>query len=155
MSNSFATPWTIACQASLCTGFAGRDTGVGCHFLLQGIFPTQGLNLHLLHCQVGSLPLSHQGSPRPCTVIIRTSTMFQRRAGPTCGMPRAPGGSQRSQPGWPGGMESGGQTDLPEAPSPRAPRPSFPSFQNPRAVVGALTVWLALAGSLSAHGLSG
>ena len=29
--------------------FTERITGVGCHFLLQGIFPTQGLNLHLLH----------------------------------------------------------------------------------------------------------
>ena len=28
----------------------GKDTGVGCHLLLQGIFPTQGSNLHLLHC---------------------------------------------------------------------------------------------------------
>ena len=35
------------------------NTGVGCHFLLQGIFPTQGLNPHLLHLQVDSLPLSH------------------------------------------------------------------------------------------------
>ena len=26
-----------------------QSTGVGCHALLQGIFPTQGLNLHLLH----------------------------------------------------------------------------------------------------------
>ena len=29
-------------------------------FLSPGIFPTQGLQLHLLHWQVGSLPLSHQ-----------------------------------------------------------------------------------------------
>ena len=29
----------------------GKNTGVGCHALLQGIFPTQGLNLHLLHCR--------------------------------------------------------------------------------------------------------
>ena len=39
-----------------------QTTGVGCHFLLQGIFPTQGSNLsllHLLHWQVDSLPLSH------------------------------------------------------------------------------------------------
>ena len=41
----------------------GKSTGVGCHFLLQGIFPTQGLNLCLLHWQADSLPLSHQGSP--------------------------------------------------------------------------------------------
>ena len=33
------------------------------HFLLQGIFPTQGLNPHLLHWQVYSLPPSHWGSP--------------------------------------------------------------------------------------------
>ena len=32
---------------------------MGCHFLLQGIFLTQGLNLCLLHWQVGSLPPSH------------------------------------------------------------------------------------------------
>ena len=38
----------------------GKNTGVGCHFLLQGIFPTQGSNprlLCLLHWQAGSLPL--------------------------------------------------------------------------------------------------
>ena len=41
----------------------GTNTGVGCHALLQGIFPTQGLNPGLLHCrwvlylEVGSLPL--------------------------------------------------------------------------------------------------
>ena len=39
----------------------GRNTGVGCHALLQGIFPTQGSNPHLLcllHWQVDSLPLA-------------------------------------------------------------------------------------------------
>ena len=43
----------------------GKNTGVSCHVLLQGIFLTQGLNLcllHLLHLQVGSLPLDHLGS---------------------------------------------------------------------------------------------
>ena len=29
----------------------GKNTGMGCHFLLQGIFPTQELNLGLLHCR--------------------------------------------------------------------------------------------------------
>ena len=38
-------------------------TPVGCHFLLQGIFPTQGSNPCLLHWQADFLPLSHQGSP--------------------------------------------------------------------------------------------
>ena len=42
----------------------GKNTGVGCHSLLQGIFPTQGLNLGLLHCRWILHHLSHQGSPR-------------------------------------------------------------------------------------------
>ena len=37
-----------------------KNTGVGCHFLLQGTFPTQRFNLRLLHCQADSLPLSRQ-----------------------------------------------------------------------------------------------
>ena len=44
----------------------GRNTGMSCHALLQGIFPTQGLNpllLCLLHWQVGSLPLALPGKP--------------------------------------------------------------------------------------------
>ena len=42
----------------------GKNTGVGCHALLQGIFLTQGWNLHLLsllHWQVDSLPLTAPG----------------------------------------------------------------------------------------------
>ena len=43
--------------------FPGKNTGVGCHCLLQ-IFPTtQGSNPHVLRWQANSLPLSHQGSP--------------------------------------------------------------------------------------------
>ena len=45
--------------------FPGKNTGMGCHFLLQGIFLTQGSNLcllHFLHWQADSLPLSHLGS---------------------------------------------------------------------------------------------
>ena len=38
--------------------FPGKNTGVGYHFLFQGIFPTQELNLRLLHWQADSLPLS-------------------------------------------------------------------------------------------------
>ena len=44
--------------------FPGKNTGVGCHFLLQEIFPTQGLNLGLLHCRQTFYHLSHQGSPK-------------------------------------------------------------------------------------------
>ena len=46
--------------------FPGKDTEVGCHFLLQGIFPTQGSNPCLsciLHKQTDSLPLVPPGKP--------------------------------------------------------------------------------------------
>ena len=54
----FATLWTIAHQASLWDSPA-RNTGVGCHALLPGNFPIQGLNpclQHLLCWQAGYLP---------------------------------------------------------------------------------------------------
>ena len=41
----------------------GKNTGVGCHALLQGIFPTQGSNPGLLHCRQVPHQLSHHGSP--------------------------------------------------------------------------------------------
>ena len=44
----------------------GKNTGVGCHFLLRGIFLIQWSNLWLLHWQADSLPLSHQGNPYIC-----------------------------------------------------------------------------------------
>ena len=46
--------------------YPGKNTGVGCHALLKGIFPTQGLHLHLLgllHWQASSLPLVPLGKP--------------------------------------------------------------------------------------------
>ena len=48
MSN-IVTPWTVACQAPLSMDSSGKNTGVGCHAILQGLFPTQELNPHLLH----------------------------------------------------------------------------------------------------------
>ena len=62
VSNS-ATPWTRVHQAPLSVNSPVKNIGVGCHFLPQGIFPTQGLNRHLLHWQANSLPLNYQGSP--------------------------------------------------------------------------------------------
>ena len=54
-----APVWTVAPLGSfLHGGSPGKNTGVGCYALLQGIFLTQGLNLHLLcllHWQAGSL----------------------------------------------------------------------------------------------------
>ena len=46
-----ATPWTVAHHAPLSMGYSRQEYGSGCHFLLQGIFPTQGSNWHLLHCR--------------------------------------------------------------------------------------------------------
>ena len=43
--------------------FPGKSTGVGCHFLLQETFLTQGLNPGLPHCRQMLYCLSHQGSP--------------------------------------------------------------------------------------------
>ena len=42
-------------------GLSRPDTGVGCHSLLQGIFPTQQLNPGLLPCQQVLYHLSHRG----------------------------------------------------------------------------------------------
>ena len=44
---------------------SGKNTGVGCHAILQGIFPTQGSNPGLLRCRPILYCLSHQGSPFP------------------------------------------------------------------------------------------
>ena len=53
----FVTPWAARL---LCPwDFPGKNTGVGCHFLIQGIFPIQGSNTHW---QVGSLPLPPTGT---------------------------------------------------------------------------------------------
>ena len=44
----FVTPWTVPHQAPLSMGFPRQEYWSGCHFLRQGIFLTEGLNLHLL-----------------------------------------------------------------------------------------------------------
>ena len=61
----FATLWTVALQAPLSMGILqARTHGVGCHSLLQGIFPTQGWNAGRPHCRRILYCLSHQGRPR-------------------------------------------------------------------------------------------
>ena len=56
-------PWTAAHQAPLSMGFSRQEYWEGCHFLLQGIFQTQGSNMHFLHLhwQADSLPLGQPG----------------------------------------------------------------------------------------------
>ena len=65
MFNSFMTPWTVAHQAPLSWDFQARILvwAVTVFSRGRGIFLTQGLNPHLLHWEVDSLPLSHQESP--------------------------------------------------------------------------------------------
>ena len=56
----------------------GKNTGVGCHFLLQGLFPTQGSNtrlLSLLHWQVGSVPLAPPRKPLYCWRVSADSEL--------------------------------------------------------------------------------
>ena len=56
----FLCPWN----------FPSKNSGVGSHFFLQGIFPTQGSNLHLLHWQVYLLPLGYLGSQNTLSYIV-------------------------------------------------------------------------------------
>ena len=58
----FCDPMDCSPLVSSLWGFPGKNTRVGCHFILQGILQIQGWNLHLLHWQVDSLPLCYLGS---------------------------------------------------------------------------------------------
>ena len=65
----------------------GKNTGVGCHALLQGIFPTRGWNLGLLHCTWTLFCLSHLGSPKAkrgwlvCGACLQRSTPINNIVG--------------------------------------------------------------------------
>ena len=71
MSGSFETPMDCSLSRPLPMRFPRQESWSRLHFLLQGIFPTQWLNLHLLHWQVDSLPLSHQGAYWSIVNIIK------------------------------------------------------------------------------------
>ena len=102
------TPGTSARQVPLSMGILqGRNTGVGCHALLQGIFPTQGSNPGLPHCRWILYHLSHQGrsgeaqmgerfqsrQPGARTTVSTKSVMTLTLAhfGPTPPLPQAQG----------------------------------------------------------------
>ena len=63
VSDSFTTPWIVACQVPLSVGFSSKNTVMGCHVLIQGIFPIQGSNPG--HPNSGQIlnHLRHQGHP--------------------------------------------------------------------------------------------
>ena len=63
MSDSFATPWTVAHQVPLSVGFPRQEYWSGLPFPSPGIFPTHGSHPHLLHWQADPLTLSYLGSP--------------------------------------------------------------------------------------------
>ena len=56
--------------------FPGKNTGVGCHFLLQGIFPTQGLNPGLSHGRQTLYCLSHQGCKQLKSCRVHLKSLF-------------------------------------------------------------------------------
>ena len=66
-----AQSWPTLCDPMACSpphsfvhgGSPGKNTGVGCHAVHQGIFPTQGSNPGLPHCRQILYHLSHQESP--------------------------------------------------------------------------------------------
>ena len=61
VSDSLATPWTAACQDPLSIGFPSKNPGVGCHFLLQDIFPDPGIEPWSLALADGFFPTAPPG----------------------------------------------------------------------------------------------
>ena len=66
MSDSLRLPGSYLCPWNS----PGKNTGACCHSLLQGTFPSQGLNLGLLHCRQILYYLSRQGSLLKSLVYI-------------------------------------------------------------------------------------
>ena len=59
---TLATPWTEEPRVCSPWDSPGRNTGMGCHSLLQGIYPSQALNPGLLHCRQILYHVRHKGS---------------------------------------------------------------------------------------------
>ena len=59
----------IACQVPL-SDSPGKNTAAGCHAFLQGIFPNQRSNLHLLYWQAGSLPFGGRHNSVHSTQVL-------------------------------------------------------------------------------------
>ena len=109
----------------------GKKTGVGCHFPLQGIFLTQGSNLHLLgllHCQEGSLPLVPPGEVHYPLHQIRKQRRLEMKVLP--GVTWLVQGGVRTPAllGWLQGLSRHPEATrpLPAAAGPRAPDESSP-----------------------------
>ena len=77
--------------------FPDKNTGLCCHFFLQGIFLTQSWSLCLLHWQVDSLPLSHQWSPLWKCLVAQSYPTFCNPHGLQLAMLLCPGGFFRQE----------------------------------------------------------
>ena len=55
--------------------FPGKNTGASCHFLLQGIFQTQGSNSGLPYCRQTLYPLSQEGIPKIRVLLLKEGNM--------------------------------------------------------------------------------
>ena len=73
----FVTPWIVAPQLLCPWKFPGKNTGVGCSFLLQGVFLTQESNPCLLHWQVDSLSLHDWGSSLYSLISVQSLSHVQ------------------------------------------------------------------------------
>ena len=75
-------PYGLQPSRLLCPwNFPGKNTGTDCHFFLQGIFPTQGSNPHLLCLLcwlVDSLPLAPPGRPQRFLHVVTKDSCNQR-----------------------------------------------------------------------------
>ena len=73
---TFCDPMDCSLPGSSVHGHSpGKNTGGGCHALLQGIFLIQGLNSGLPHCRCVLYHLSHQGSP---SILVWVAYPFSR-----------------------------------------------------------------------------
>ena len=70
------TPWAVACQILCSRNFPDKNTRLGCHFLLQGIFLTQRLEAHPLHCRQILFTREPSGKPMKTGGLVGTSINF-------------------------------------------------------------------------------
>ena len=77
---TFATPRTVARPGPSVHGdFPGKNTGVGCHFLRQGIFLSRGLSPGLLPLQADALPFAPPGKFRQVEGIAMSTKSWSLR----------------------------------------------------------------------------
>ena len=75
VSDSLRPHWLQPARLLCPWDFPDKNTGVGCHFLLQGMFLTWRSHLHFLHGQADSLPLSYLESPMVCHIQAKISVV--------------------------------------------------------------------------------